>query len=122
MKLSVIIIIIIGLLSSSFGKFLIYTNYLLNKEQITLKYCENKTKPSLKCNGKCHLKKQLKEQEKKENQSKSNIKANNEIQLFSNSSDLKLLTPFISKAPLNIFYIDNKLHDLSSSVFHPPTC
>lgn len=88
MKFSVIIIIIVGLLSSSFGKFLIYTNYLLNIEQITLKYCENKSKPALKCNGKCHLKKQIKEQEKKEDQSKSNVKADNEIQLFSNDFDL----------------------------------
>ncbi len=122
MKFSVIIIIIVGLLSSSFGKFLIYTNYLLNIEQITLKYCENKSKPILKCNGKCHLKKQIKEQEKKEDQSKSNVKADNEIQLFSNNFGLVIKEPYISKASLNILYVDGKTHELSLSIFHPPTC
>ncbi len=122
MKLSVIIIIIIGLLSSSFGKLLIYTNYLLNKEQITLKYCENKSKPSLKCNGKCYLKKQIKEQEKKEDQSKSNVKADNEIQLFSNDFNLEIKRPYISEESLNIQYVDGKTYELSSSIFHPPTC
>jgi hypothetical protein len=33
--------------------------YQCNKESITNKYCENKSKPQLHCNGKCHLKKQL---------------------------------------------------------------
>jgi len=121
-KLPIIIIIIIGLLSSSFGKLLVYTNYLLNKEQITLKYCENKSKPSLKCNGKCHLKKQIKEQEKKEDQSKSNVKNDNEIQLFSNDFDLEINELYISKVSLNILYVDGKTNELSLSIFHPPTC
>jgi hypothetical protein len=36
-----------------------YLNYNINKAEITKKYCENKDKPILKCEGKCHLKKQL---------------------------------------------------------------
>lgn len=121
-KLFFSIAIIVGLLSSSFGKLLIYTNYLLNKEQITLKYCENKSRPSLKCNGKCHLKKQLKEQEKNEEHSKNNIKDDNEIQLFSNDYYLKLQKPIISKPSLNIQYLSGSVKKLSRSIFHPPTC
>lgn len=33
--------------------------YELNIEYITEKFCENKEKPELKCNGKCHLAKEL---------------------------------------------------------------
>lgn len=33
--------------------------YALQKEQITQKFCENKSRPALKCNGKCHLKNML---------------------------------------------------------------
>lgn len=38
---------------------LVYVYYTLQKEQITKKFCENKERPALKCNGKCHLKKML---------------------------------------------------------------
>ena len=33
--------------------------YELNIEYITEKFCENKDKPQLQCNGKCHLAKEL---------------------------------------------------------------
>lgn len=33
--------------------------YELNVEYITEKFCENKEKPQLQCNGKCHLAKEL---------------------------------------------------------------
>ena len=32
------------------------SSYLLGQEYITQKFCVNKEKPELKCNGKCHLK------------------------------------------------------------------
>ncbi|HTM66007.1 MAG TPA: hypothetical protein VL093_06795 [Flavipsychrobacter sp.] len=33
--------------------------YVMNEQTIADKYCVNKDKPQLHCNGKCHLKKQL---------------------------------------------------------------
>jgi hypothetical protein len=33
--------------------------YELNIDYITEKFCENKAKPELQCNGKCHLAKEL---------------------------------------------------------------
>jgi len=37
-----------------------YVGYFeLNKDYIIKKYCVNKAKPKLKCNGKCHLSKKL---------------------------------------------------------------
>jgi hypothetical protein len=36
-------------------------HYQWNKKEITAKYCVNKNKPAMHCNGKCHLKKQLKQ-------------------------------------------------------------
>lgn len=40
--------------------------YHFNKEYITAKLCENRTKPELKCNGHCYLSKQLKKAEEGE--------------------------------------------------------
>lgn len=99
-----------------------FSNYLLNKELITNKFCENKAKPKLKCNGKCHLKKQLNEQENREGQSKNVIKEINEIQLFFNIEKLYLQSPFVSMVLPNIDYIQKSLPELSLSFFHPPAC
>ena len=41
-------------------KITIISYYSLNTNSIVQKYCINKAKPELKCNGKCYLKKQLK--------------------------------------------------------------
>lgn len=113
---------IIGLLSSSFSKLYLFSNYILNKESITNKFCENKSKPKLKCNGKCHLKKQLKEQDKQEDQSKNNIKEVNEIQLFSCENSLHLKSPFITMVSPTFEYLQKPLLETSNSFFHPPTC
>ena len=49
-------------------KLRLVTNYLFNQKQITQRFCENKNKPQLQCNGKCHLIKQMREQNKKEHE------------------------------------------------------
>lgn len=47
-------------------KTYLYIDYTLNKEEITQKYCENKDKPEMECNGCCHLKKELNKVDKAE--------------------------------------------------------
>jgi hypothetical protein len=55
-----LIILFISTLISKFTFQLGYEFYYhWNKTEITQKYCENKAKPKLACNGKCHLKKKL---------------------------------------------------------------
>lgn len=57
------IFLIILFISTLISKFTFQSGYELyyhwNKTEITQKYCENKAKPKLACNGKCHLKKKL---------------------------------------------------------------
>lgn len=101
---------------------MVFSNYLLNTEEITNKFCENKSKPKLKCKGKCHLKKQLKEQEKQEDQSKSTIKQINEIQLFSDDATICLHTPFIKTIEKHWHYIQKPYENITLPFFHPPTC
>ena len=62
------------ILGSSYQMYL-FLDYQTHKQEITEKFCENKDKPDLHCNGKCHLKKQLKEvptqiEQKRESKSK----------------------------------------------------
>jgi len=122
MRIIVAIILVVGLLSSSFSRLYLFSNYILNKELITKKYCENKSKPKLKCKGKCHLKKQLHEQEEKEGATKNTLKEVNEILLISENNELKLLSIETPNASLNGKFIPSNLPKATHSIFHPPTC
>lgn len=51
------------LLLQTLGPELLVVNYELNKAQITARYCVNKAKPMLHCNGQCHLARQLRKAE-----------------------------------------------------------
>lgn len=104
-----------------FSKAIVFANYQLNKSEITRKYCENKAKPKLHCDGKCHLKKQLKEEDKKEKESTSN-----------NTKD-KFETEFFVQVNFNFsaqkaststthFYSANQSHSHTHAVFSPPQC
>ena len=55
------------ILFSQFNSAFILINYQLNKEVIAQKYCVNKDKPQMKCNGKCHMKKELAKNENRNN-------------------------------------------------------
>jgi uncharacterized protein YukJ len=72
MKKSIAILLLIAISFQSFSKVFIVVNFIVNQSTIAQKYCVNKAKPKLHCDGKCHLKKQLKEEDKKENNISSN--------------------------------------------------
>lgn len=51
------------LLLQTMGPEVLVLNYQLNKAAITARYCVNKARPQLRCNGKCHLAQQLRKAE-----------------------------------------------------------
>jgi hypothetical protein len=51
-----ILLFVFGLMAQN---LLLSTSFILNQEEIALKFCENKDNPDVECNGKCHLAKQL---------------------------------------------------------------
>ena len=53
------ILLFLAFVARPIVKIGIVSNYSLNIKNIVEKYCVNKDKPVLKCNGKCYLKKQL---------------------------------------------------------------
>ncbi|XOV67626.1 MAG: hypothetical protein ACFHU9_00370 [Fluviicola sp.] len=48
-------------------KVFLVLDWKINQDRITEKYCENKDKPMMNCNGKCYLSKQLEKMEQQEN-------------------------------------------------------
>jgi len=61
--------------------FFTIVNWKINQAELTAKYCVNKAKPMLKCNGKCYLAKQLKKQEEQE-KSEFNKKSKSQVPKF----------------------------------------
>jgi hypothetical protein len=116
------------LTSKLFYSFFWQVNFYINQQEITRLECENKDKPSMKCNGKCYLAKQLQkaeeelnEKKSKQEQSKNTIKlmegsafiAPRKIAFSSNFSFQIESTNFIS-------YSKNLLAGATYPIFHPP--
>ena len=65
-------VLVIALILGSIGwQSATIIHFYANQKEITEKYCVNKDKPQLHCNGKCHLKAQLNTTVKKDQPEKS---------------------------------------------------
>lgn len=62
------------MLLQTFSRELLVVDYALNRATITARFCVNKARPQLHCDGKCYFAKQLKKQEERENKSASPLK------------------------------------------------
>ena len=74
MRIALVILLWLSLSCQCFVQLGIIGWYQLNTQSITEKYCVNKDKPQLHCNGKCHLKKQLDKTENGDAKNKDNNK------------------------------------------------
>ena len=115
-------IVISAFVIQALGKFIIYTDYIINKEYIANNLCVNKSKPILKCNGKCHLAKQLKKQDQKENKSSS---SKEKIEVITTQVSVETFVlfevEFFQDNNNDIFnYNKNLIQSYLSSVFQPP--
>ncbi|MCE2743888.1 MAG: hypothetical protein LW701_10015 [Fluviicola sp.] len=115
-------IVISAFVMQALGKFIIYTDYIINKEYIANNLCINKSKPILKCNGKCHLAKQLKKQDQKENKSSS---SKEKVEIISSQvADVKyeVIDMFFFQNNNQDFFNYNKkiIDDNFESIFQPP--
>lgn len=106
----------------------LFINYQINKAEITRKYCENKAKPMLNCNGKCYLAKQLAKEQAKEEQSnkidfgKSKIETSEftlNHQSFFETYKVDLSTQSSTKKDFYYAVVWSDKH--TDSIFHPPT-
>lgn len=54
-------------LLQTFSRELVVVDFALNQASITARFCVNKARPALHCDGKCYFAKKLKQQEEREN-------------------------------------------------------
>ncbi len=121
-KIVFLFFIVTGILAQSFSSLFIVAHYEWNKKLITAKYCENKTKPKMHCNGLCHLRKQLIVQEKKEKNPASPLKDKlDTFQFFqARAVSSSLIRDFTIVKHFSVYH-EGKLLELLNAVFHPPS-
>lgn len=61
-------------LLQSFSREVLLVDFALNQSVITARYCVNKAKPMLHCDGKCYFAKKARQQEERENKSAGPVK------------------------------------------------
>jgi hypothetical protein len=116
----VLILLICALTLQTGFKLMLYLNYQVSKEQITVKYCENKDKPKLKCLGKCHLNKLLIEASKGDEQNKNEGKELSEFSPCIYSGNESLSPWYSIKTKAVFHYLMAFTEARSAKVFHPP--
>jgi hypothetical protein len=97
-----------------------------NQIELAAKYCVNKKKPMLHCNGKCYLAKQLKklEQEEKKNQPVPKMPLKLKENVWTADSHTISIFETVEIFPLersvSFFYQNRELISFSAFTFHPP--
>ena len=61
-------------LLQTFSREVLVVDFALNRATITARFCVNKARPLLHCDGKCYFAKQLRKQEERENKSAGPLK------------------------------------------------
>ncbi|WP_448927573.1 hypothetical protein [Fluviicola sp.] len=121
------ILFVIALLWKDVAAFSWNIWFYNNQVELAAKYCVNKKKPMLHCDGKCYLAKQLKklEQEEKKNQPVPKMPFKLKENVW--NSDSQIIASFevhpiavLSKRSAIFFYSNTELNSFSGSVFHPP--
>ena len=114
-----VIFVLCGITLQIFNKAFLVIDYQLNTSFITSKFCENKDKPRMHCEGKCHLNKQLKSLDKSENAPVNNVKVSDEILLFASFEQITI-KPISQLHTSSTFYREGKAFGRSHAIFHPP--
>lgn len=67
-------LLILLVLLQTFSREVLVVDFTLNQATITARFCVNKARPQLHCDGKCYFAKKLKQQEERESKSGSPLK------------------------------------------------
>ena len=127
MRFISLIVLIIVICFQSLQGFFTIVNWKVNQVEITEKYCVNKAKMNMHCDGKCYLSKQLKLQEDEEQAdlTKKNLpklKKLKGIEVFSEFESLAIIfnTEFeVQNKPISEI-IQNYTYEEINLCFQPP--
>jgi hypothetical protein len=109
-------------LLQTFSREVLVVDFTLHRATITARFCVNKTRPLLHCDGKCYFAKQLKKQEERENKAPNSLKERLEML----PAALQSLVPAAPRrwVPAPVGYAaypaPAMLASAARGIFHPP--
>ncbi len=121
LRLPVVILLITALLVQSMSKGIIVLSYFTNKQAYE-RYCVNKARPQLHCDGKCQVAKKIKAEEERDQKDPLKGASFSEVVLIHQDHFIRIQPLFIAavnRAGLFPFTMGYTI-DRSRSCFHPP--
>ena len=123
MKKILIILLTLFIFLQPFCKAWVFISFKINQDFIAKNLCENRTKPSLHCDGKCHLMKKLKQVDKEEKkQTSKTIKEKLEDLYFYNQTNFNVSQKLdfeVKKQSIFGYKFQNS-SSYQSTIFRPP--
>ncbi|RZL02387.1 MAG: hypothetical protein EOO62_22470 [Hymenobacter sp.] len=108
-------------LLQTFSRELLVVDFALNRATITARFCVNKARPQLHCDGKCYFAKKLKQQEERENKAPSPLKERLEMLPAAFSSvPVPAAQPVVRAAVRYAPWVPGHYAAPLGAVFHPP--
>ena len=108
-------------LLQTFSRELLVVDFALNQATITARFCVNKARPELHCDGKCYFAKQLKKQEERENKAPSPLKERLEMLPAAFSAwQLQPMRPVATATPRYAGFVPERYAAPLTAVFRPP--
>jgi hypothetical protein len=109
-------------LLQTFSREVLVVDFTLHRATITARFCVNKTRPQLHCDGQCYFAKQLKKQEDRESKSASPLKERLEMLPVAFGSlmpvaPVRWASPPVGYGPYQSAWVPTTA---SQGVFHPP--
>ena len=97
----------------------VYLTYMVNQSDIIRKYCVNKDKPQMRCEGMCHMKKMMINEEEDSQKQSSDLEIIPQILLFLEEFGMDLFV-FNSRDLSFVPYRDDYRYRFSSELNVPP--
>lgn len=121
LRIPVIILLTLSLLVQSMSKGIIVLSYFTNKQAYE-RYCVNKARPQLHCDGKCQVAKKIKAEEERDQKDPLKGSSFSEVVLINQDHFLRIQPIFASSAGETLLFplAIGQPSDRSRSCFHPP--
>lgn len=129
LKRSLILIFALVICFQAIFQTLIMIDWKVNQDFITARYCVNKNKPELKCNGQCQLAKKMRKVENEINLLDSKGKNQSKKEFKTKQAEFTVLNPILLSIlndgynltkSTSYYYSDHYDFDINQTIDHPP--
>lgn len=117
-----ILTIVISLLIQNFSRVGVLAHFYLNQKTITEKYCVNKARVKLHCNGKCFLAKKLRKADADEKNQTERLLKQDTVHMFYQSGYYFSFKTISQLLPVLLcrYYLPLHIPDFYQQIFAPP--